>query len=250
MDMTDDRAHVGPGAPRPHDHESRLEAARLLGRLKARARAMVMGGATVELSAIGAAMRPYWTERNLSGVYVHETAEGWYAEIEFRNVPEGLTPIMGTPTHRPCASKAEALEQAQGWLAMVIAAEAGDLEGHGTPLPGEGERAFQLDGLMIRLNARVINVAIRAATIARVSPGCAEARLHLLLATDFPAGITEAGWSALHLNRRRLYLGWIGLLLAHGQTRFFRKAPSMGLSRWFSASEDVEPDADAWAPWA
>jgi hypothetical protein len=93
-------------------------------------------------------------------------------------------------------------------------------------VPAEAsERAFCLDGLVIRLEARLIATATRAATIARVSPDCAEARLHLLLATDFPAGITGTGWSALHPSRRMLYMGWIGLLLAHGQTQLVRTSP-------------------------
>ena len=72
MDRGVDRA----GTARTHDREARLKAARLLGRLLARARAMLAGGAEVEPSALSAAMRPYWMrpywkERNLAGVHVY-----------------------------------------------------------------------------------------------------------------------------------------------------------------------------------
>ena len=225
MGTGEDHARVSVSKARGHDRESRLEAARLLGRLLACARAMLMGGVTVEPSALIMAMRPHWRERNLAGVYLRQTPAGWYAEVAFNNIPDGLAPMMGTPAHRPCASRAKALEQATGWLAMVLAADAGDLERRRAAPSKAGKRAFHLDGLVVHLEARTITIATRAATIARVSPACAEARLHLLLATDFPAGITEAGWSALHPSRRMLYMGWIGLLLAHGQTRFFRTSP-------------------------
>ena len=117
MDAGEDRA----GTARTHDRETRLEAARLLGRLSARAYAMLAGGAEVELSALGAALRPYWKKRNLAGVRVYQTRDGWYAELAFKSLPDGLPPVMGTPANRPCASKAEALEQATGWLATVLA---------------------------------------------------------------------------------------------------------------------------------
>ncbi|MBV8615626.1 MAG: hypothetical protein JOY66_17925 [Acetobacteraceae bacterium] len=219
MDIGQDRA----GTAGIHDRETRLEAARLLGRLSARAHAMLAGGAEVELFAVGAALRPYWKKRNLAGARIYQTREGWYAELAFKTPPDGLPPVMGTPAHRPCASEAEALEQATGWLATVLAADADDVEESGPPPPGTSGRTFHLDGLLVRLEARTVAIATRAATVARVSPECAEARLHLLLAADFPAGITEAGWDALNPDRRTLYLGWMGLL-AHGQARFVRGA--------------------------
>ena len=106
-------------------------------------------------------------------------------------------------------------------------------------------RAFHLDGLLVWLEARVVAISTRAATIARVSPECAEARLHLLLATDFPAGITETGWDALNPDRRTLYLGWMGLLLVHGQARFARGASVTEAPRGRSALEEAELDRDA-----
>ncbi|MBV9116142.1 MAG: hypothetical protein JOY63_02120 [Acetobacteraceae bacterium] len=241
MDGGEDRA----GTARTHDRETRLEAARLLGRLSARAYAMVAGGAEVELSALGAALRPYWKKRNLAGVRVYQTRDGWYAELAFKSLPDGLPPVMGTPADRPCASKAEALEQATGWLATVLAADADDVEESGPPPPGMSARAFHLDGLLVWLEARVVAISTRAATIARVSPECAEARLHLLLATDFPAGITETGWDALNPDRRTLYLGWMGLLLVHGQARFARGASVTEAPRGRSALEEAELDRDA-----
>jgi hypothetical protein len=228
MDVGEDRA----GTARTHDRETRLEAARLLGRLSARAYAMLAGGAEVELSALGTALRPYWKKRNLAGVRVYQTRDGWYAELAFKSLPDGLPPVMGTPADRPCASKAEALEQATRWLATVLAAD--------PPPPGMSARAFHLDGLLVWLEARVVAISTRAATIARVSPECAEARLHLLLATDFPAGITETGWEALNPDRRTLYLGWMGLLLVHGQARFVRAASVSEAPRGRSALEEAE----------
>jgi hypothetical protein len=206
---------------------------------------MLAGGVEVELSALGAALRPYWKKRNLAGVRVYQTRNGWYAELAFKSLPDGLPPVMGTPANRPCASKAEALEQATGWLATVLAADADDVEESGPPPPGMSARAFHLDRLLVWLEARVVAISTRTATIARVSPECAEARLHLLLATDFPAGITETGWNALNPDRRTLYLGWMGLLLAHGQSRFVRAASVIGAPHGRSAFEKAELDPDA-----
>jgi hypothetical protein len=112
MDRGVDRA----GTARTHDRETRLKAARLLGQLLARARAMLAGGAEMEPSALSAAMRPYWKERNLAGVHVYQAFDGWHAEVAFKNIPDGLAPTAAALAHRPCASEAEALERAKnGW---------------------------------------------------------------------------------------------------------------------------------------
>lgn len=125
MDRGVDRA----GTARTHDRETRLKAARLLGQLLARARAMLAGGAEVEPSALSAAMRPYWKERNLAGVHVYQAFDGWHAEVAFKNIPDGLAPTAAALAHRPCASEAEALERAKEWLATVLAADAKDVRG-------------------------------------------------------------------------------------------------------------------------
>lgn len=89
-------------------------------------------GAVKGQTALWEAAAPYYRDDNLKGVHVYLMPGGWCADVQFAEVPPGISNVLGTPVEQPLESEAHAMEQAKSLLAMIVVAS------RAPPLPGIG----------------------------------------------------------------------------------------------------------------
>lgn len=76
------------------------------------------------MSPLGATVIPHATVDRLDGVHVYRTQLGKYhADFHFRDMPDYLPSVIGTPKERPLGSEAEAEAWAVGVLTHLILAK-------------------------------------------------------------------------------------------------------------------------------
>ena len=206
------------------DPKTRRSAERLLGVLLPKARAAVRhrssDAATSRVTPRITALLPYLKERNLAGVYVYQDGGGWIADLRLKRVSVGLGDILGTPSSRPFATRAEAEQAAIGLIETVLEAERGDLDRTADGFGNVGRPTFDLDGMAISLEPGFED-RIRSEEAA-IPTRQIQVALYANLITDFPERITSTGFRALPKMRRATYLGMIALLLSRQVLRLHR----------------------------
>jgi|GEM_PF-4524492 hypothetical protein len=70
-------------------------------------------------SALGIAMNPHISFKNLLSLVLHKDENGWYADFILKKVPEGFPDVFGTSSGQPLASKREAYSQACKTVAVL-----------------------------------------------------------------------------------------------------------------------------------
>ncbi|MCJ2026445.1 hypothetical protein [Methylobacterium sp. J-067] len=86
--------------------ENRRRAAFLLGDLRRKLGSSDDALETVVTARAEASM-PYWRLSNVAGVHVYRMAEGWHADLAFRNLPVGVPALVGSAV--PWGTREEAL---------------------------------------------------------------------------------------------------------------------------------------------
>lgn len=136
----------------PYVHgQHALEAARLLDKLKKEARPPENGRARAA-SALGEAAFRHMSIEKASGVHVYQGDRGgWFADITFDDMPAGVSPCLGTPTHHPLKTRDEAMAAARGLVELVMSLDlARDAAPPASELP-DGMAAFLFHGAVVPL---------------------------------------------------------------------------------------------------
>lgn len=114
---------MGESEYRYQNPENRIAARRNLRRLLpiAEAKASEGKGTYEAASAHGDAMRQWVRIENAYGVHIYKTPlDGWIADIELKNVPDGFPKVIGTPVSMPLENRKDCERDAVGMLAMMI----------------------------------------------------------------------------------------------------------------------------------
>ena len=90
-------------------------------------RARIMARESSDLKAVSAlaqAARPYMREDNLAALLVYRTPlGGWIADVLLKDVPPGISNLMGTPTRYPLTTRDEAIEHGIALISFIIASK-------------------------------------------------------------------------------------------------------------------------------
>jgi len=117
-----------------YDHGSRpnrRRAATLLDAMKGR---LVDASGAVERSMTMQATTasPHWRISNVAGVHVYDVAQGWNADVAFKDLPSGVPAVIGNAV--PVKTRREALESAIMQLSLCAEREKVPLAGNDSPM--------------------------------------------------------------------------------------------------------------------
>ena len=200
-------------------HDARALLAKLLPVARGRAKEITAGN----VSPVMAEMKPYATVANMLGVFIYQTADGWYADLGFRRVPQGMPGLVGNPANNPYKSRREALDGSINLISALISMEDGTV-----PVSDADptERVFQLDDVYMNVRLDLVEAAGRGAAAIGITVESARTSLALLLQADFgDQKVTQARLSALDQTSTAAYVAIIAVLLANGVFRYTSKEP-------------------------
>lgn len=100
-------------------------------------------------SNVGENSIPHYKIDHCVGIHIYEGSKGgWFADLQFENLPPGIPPVFGTPVALPHRTRAEAMDTAVKILALVLAND------RPTPSAEETEIVFPFDGVVVHLPAQ------------------------------------------------------------------------------------------------
>ena len=131
------------------------EAAALLKRVLAGVFEESQGAKGVPLSPLGGALFDHASVARMKGVHVYRGERGgWFADLTFRDMPPGITSVIGTPSDMPCHSREEAMAQVTSLVAVVVATEKARASSPRTGPPADP--VFLLGGMQITIKAAAL----------------------------------------------------------------------------------------------
>ncbi|TNC11697.1 hypothetical protein FF100_18855 [Methylobacterium terricola] len=130
-----------------YDYEAaanRRRAAELLATLKGRV-PYAEGALDATLARTASTSSAHWRLSNVVGVHLHETPDGWCADLVFEGLPDGVPSMIPTP--KPFHLRVDAVREAIGQLRLCDGREK-------LPLPpgGAEELWFKFDLLDVRVD--------------------------------------------------------------------------------------------------
>jgi hypothetical protein len=146
-----------------------VEAADLLRQVLPEALKAAEGAKGVAMSPLGNAFFDHATLERMRGVHVYRGERGgWFADLTFRDMPPGITSVIGTPVSMPCHSRGEALAQVIHMVAMVVATEKARDSGM-RPGPS-ADPVFLMGGLEITIKAAALAEISAIGKLGVISP--------------------------------------------------------------------------------
>lgn len=104
---------------------NRLKAAEMLKKLLPEAREMAeknKSETSIEAtSAVGAASLKWYDLEHCNGLHIYQGEKGgWFADLSFHGLPDGISRIIGTPVSMPCRTREDAVRIGISLLASII----------------------------------------------------------------------------------------------------------------------------------
>lgn len=113
-----------------------------------------------DLSPIARAQQPWIREDNFLALAIYPAPlGGFHADLLLKDVPPGISNVLGTPVQSPCRSRREAETAAYAILCMALQLEADTKAACAMP---DGDRQFLFYSVAVQLPARVYNEALDA----------------------------------------------------------------------------------------
>ena len=201
-----------------YDYEAHaVEAAELLKRVLPEATKESHGASGVPISPLGGAFFDHATVERLRGVHVYRGERGgWFGDLTFRDMPPGITSVIGTPVDMPCSSREEALGQATHLVAVLVATDRVRASG-ARPGPPR-DPVFLMGGTQITIKAAAL------AEIARLGDpdeGYVSRRLDELMRRHAPDGrLEESSLDGLAPMEKAKFMAVVAMALLLGMGRW------------------------------
>lgn len=175
--------------------QNRMRAAALLRQLKGQL--VDVTGATVEaVSNTVAWSEAYWQLSKASGVHVYHHDGGWHADLTFKDLPQGIPTVIGTPA--PLPTRAEAIESVVGL--MSICAQRDNVP---PPAPEATMCWFRFDEHEVPIHPKLLADYVEQAKTLKTDPADIIADLEEIrteIAGDGP--VTSRAWDAADFDTR------------------------------------------------
>jgi hypothetical protein len=137
---------------KPNNPENRMRARALLRKLLPEARKILEGKGSYEIkpeSDVGENSIPHYKIDRCVGIHIYEGDKGgWFADLQFENLPAGIPTVFGTPMALPHRVREEALASAVKFLALVLAND------RPAPSAAEADAIFPFDEVVVHLPSR------------------------------------------------------------------------------------------------
>lgn len=102
-------------------------------------------------SVVGEASLKWYRTEHCRGVHIYQGDKGgWFADLEFTNLPDGIPAVIGTPSVAPNRTREEAVKSAISMLAMMMDTPTP------TVSPQDAKVVFALDDMNVILPSALI----------------------------------------------------------------------------------------------
>lgn len=195
--------------------QNRMRASALLRQLKGQL--VDVTGVKVEaVSNTAAWSEAYWQLKNASGVHVYHQDGGWHADMVFKDLPEGIPTVIGTPA--PLPTRAEAIESVVGMMAICAQRDNVPPPAHEATM-----RWFRFDEHEVPVHPKLLADYVEQQKTLQADPADIIADLEELraeIAGDGP--VTSQAWDATDFDTRydAVKLCYIAMALGVRQLTF------------------------------
>lgn len=193
--------------------QNRLRAAALLRHLKGQL--IDVTGVRIEsFSNNAASAEAYWQLSKACGVHVYQERDGWHADLEFKDLPEGIPDMIGTPA--PVPTRAEAIESVVGMMSICAQRDAVP-----PPDPSTGLRWFRFDEHEVPIHPKLLVDYVRQAKTLMTEPADIIADLEDIRMEITGGGpVTTKTWEATTFESRYAAIKICHVAMANGFQEF------------------------------
>lgn len=193
--------------------QNRLRAAALLRHLKGQL--IDVTGVRIEsFSNNAASAEAYWQLSKACGVHVYQERDGWHADLEFKDLPEGIPDMIGTPA--PVPTRAEAIESVVGMMSICAQRDAVP-----PPDPSTGLRWFRFDEHEVPIHPKLLADYVRQAKTLMTEPADIIADLEDIRMEITGGGpVTTKTWEATTFESRYDAIKICHVAMANGFQEF------------------------------